>query len=312
MSVTDPFFVTFLKHVAKLVDINTEKRKPLVADFGCGDGLTTALMSLVGAHAIGIDMWTTNDEALKFVEFSNYCHELFKKLGDPREFECGLRIGRDITKLHTYRKTGSTDFPDRCLNSIFMGNFLHMFDPETSQKIVREQAHRMLLPGGTIFASVDGITAGGGNKCQATYLQAKGEGRRFPSVMAHTEYGILADTAIVPIPTLGITLSYADVDEKGHTTPPCRFMEAKQGFYQGESFNGITDGKPYALTKGAALTLHALKRIVCYYDQNLIDFVFPASQWIFTIVKRDKSELNVIGDVPDENVFKWNIIATKL
>ena len=267
LSVRDPFFVVVLNQVAKAQDDN---KNLIVADFGYGTGHTTVLLALTGANVVGIENYETEEDHAQRTKLHDYYYiPLSKALSNSNALN--FKPGIDATIMpgyDEYARSGEFDF-------LFMGNFLHMFDPASSQKLVQEHANRMLKAGGTLFASVGGVSTKNdpGFKRKKVYLEAIKNGRKFPTVMNTIEYCTHEE------------YTSAKINDEGKSENPCREnIREPMGEY--------------------------LTRTVCWYDSKLIDFVFPSTQWHVTLNKRGiDGHLN--NTLSDEDVVKWNIVAVK-
>ncbi|MEI7494467.1 MAG: class I SAM-dependent methyltransferase [Alphaproteobacteria bacterium] len=184
MSFLDPFFVLAMNFTEQLISRNLG-RAIIVCDFGCGIGHTSILLGLLGSreqiHVLGIENGMKADEFEETKAFHAYAERLHGQLGFVGGLPVRLKTDVEATTLQGY----STYAPSNVFDVNFMGNFLHMFDPKAAKKLVEEHAHRMLRPGRMVLASVDGICAAGNNieKAKEVYLQAKQEGKKFPSVI---------------------------------------------------------------------------------------------------------------------------------
>jgi SAM-dependent methyltransferase len=293
MSVRDPFFVGALSTVARLVDTG---HYVLVGDFGCGRGDTSFLFALTGANVMGIENQTSAKEYLQAQQLHLYYTALAKKLGLPG---LGLRMKpkTDARFLHEESEIEANRF-----SVLFMGNFLHMFDPATAKELIKEQAYRMLHRGGNVFASVDGVAAQGGSV--DAYLKAVIAGKKFPSVMKATNYGKLSAEGEIEELNATTLFTHAEIDKAGRTTSECRRVNTHKWYYWGPDLK--TDAPP---TKRIPLYAE-LDRTICLYDSRLIGFVFPDSEWDVTFRR-----INIYGQynlsLRDEEVAKWVIVAEK-
>ncbi len=299
MSFLDPFFVLAMNFTEQLISRNLG-RTIRVCDFGCGIGHTSILLGLLGSkeqiHVLGIENGMKADEFEETKAFHAYAERLHGQLGFVGGLPVRLKTDVEATTLQGY----STYAPSNVFDVNFMGNFLHMFAPKAAKNLVKEHAYRMLRPGGMLLASFDGICAAGNNieKAKEVYLQAKQEGKKFPSVINILDLAIVTKYEdeikdiehIEEIPTI---YSSAAVSEDGQTIEPCRKTIIKKCFLN------VTP-----------LGISGLQKTVCFYDSGLIELVFPKSQWSVTVYRKDiYGQYN--PDLRDHEVVKWNLIAEK-
>ena len=286
-SVRDPFFLGCLENVANMVDqLPLGTTSPIrVCDFGCGLGHTTILLGLLGTkyqiHVTGIENRMEESEFEKTKGFLGYAQKLHKELGFLDGFPVRLKADADATTLQGYSEYA----PSNAFHSHFMGNFLHMFDPATAKKLVEEHAYRMLIPGGFVYASVDGIGTIGRNG-KDVYLQAKRDGKKFPSVINVAYYGVRTGKDVEIIEESEVFYS-SEVDTKGNTAEPCRDLIERKFYIEQNKFLPI---------------FTRVDKHVCFYDSALIKFVFPSTQWNVMIINPNRV---------DEDVTKWYIFARK-
>ena len=318
MSVRDPFFVSALSTVAQLVDTG---RDVVVGDFGFGAGDTTFLFAVTGASVMGIENQISPDEYRRSEELYSYYTTLAKRIGSEyirggnrehykvckRMEESGLslqmKFRTDARLLHE-----DSDIKANIYSVLFMGNFPHMFDPHDAEKLIRNQALRMLRRGGNVFASVDGVAAQDGSA--DAYLQADREHKKFPSAMSvRTQGGFSEGEGEIRTDMKEILFTHAEIDEEGKMLSECRRKDITKWYYCGP------DLKSEAIVTGETpierIPLYAkIDRTICLYDSKLIDFVFPKSDWDVTVRK-----LDIYGqensDLRDHEVAKWNIMAEK-
>lgn len=233
LSVEDPFFLICCGYVARLVDTARLKghpvaleSQPVVLDVGCGNGNTTVLLSLLGANTIGFEVNISSEEAQSCKTFIESARKLARTLN--QNFVCNIKI-RDVTKLDRI------EFPGCLADVVFMGCFLHMFDPFTAKKIVKDHILRMIKSDGVVFATVDGI--GSFPEIQQIYQQGKANHAKFPTVFCRTSLRIMTQQSPQSINTSehieGTTRYLFDeaiVDDEGHTAKPCRQHIVRQAF----------------------------------------------------------------------------------
>ncbi len=218
MSAHDAFFVQALRDLSKLVDSNPGKNVR-AAYFGCGIGTTSLLLTLTGAAVLGIEKHMTPAEHDKCGKLFHQYTALARRLGMP--LKVLLKLSTDATTIPDNVEYS----PNNGFSMIFMGNFLHMFDPATARDLVQQQAYRMLEQKGFVYATADGIAIGETNehtrmptgRYKEFYLKAKRSGVRFPSVMTETSYGIMLQDEggrnVIQKTNLTPTLSSAATDE---------------------------------------------------------------------------------------------------
>ena len=315
MSVRDPFFVSALSTVAQLVDTG---RDVVVGDFGFGAGDTSFLFALTGASVMGIENQISSDEYRRSQELYSYYTTLAKRIGSEyirsgkkehqnvckRMKECGLslrmKFRTDARLLHE-----DSDIKANISSVLFMGNFLHMFDPDDAKKLIRNQALRMLRRGGNVFASVDGVAAQDGSA--NAYLQAVIENKKFPSAMSvRTQGGFSEGEGEIRTDMKETLFTHAEIDEEGKMLSECRRKDITKWYYCGPDLKSEA-----IVTPIERIPLYAkIDRTICLYDLKLIDFVFPESAWNVTVRK-----LDIYGqensDLRDHEVAKWNIMAEK-
>ncbi len=294
-STTDPFFVQALEEVAKLVDGNPGYTVR-VADFGCGNGTTSFLFALTGAKVLGIENYMTKSEYSESNKIYKSYTDLAKKLG-LKDLDVEMMVSTDATVMPGYPEYA----PDNSFDLIFMGNFLHMFDPATSKNLIRQHAHRMLKTGCAVFASADGIALA--PEMREIYISAKQKGAEFPTAIKITSYGLKIDREIVPT-ELRETFSQASIDGEGYTLDGagnrvdlCRRMIEQQLFL---------DELP--------LELYAMHKTVCFYNSRLINRLFPASDWglfMIPVTGKDIIPKQRGESIDDIGVLQWNIVSIK-
>ena len=313
-SVRDTFFLGFLGFIAKIVDLkktepshNSTSSLITVADFGCGNGATSFLLALTGAHTFGIESRMSDRQGEEMMQrYHDYC-DLAQKIGlpclDGHYLPIRIMPSTDVTDVPAmHERLDSNDF-----DAIFMGNFLHMFDPYTAKSVVQNQAHRMLKQGGMVWASVDGIAAekhseNGANvastNIKEVYLKAKADGKAFPTVMTRTDLRLVINNRPIIIDQKEI-LSSANVDEEGRTEFPCRNLIFKN-FFLCEPPKASVELKNFVLAQ----------QTFCSFDFALINFVFPSSQWQVQIRKVDANAIEN-PELTDEDTAQWRIFAMK-
>jgi SAM-dependent methyltransferase len=324
MSVADPFFLTVIESVAELVKKSIAKnREVFVCDFGCGTGHTTLILALTGASVFGIENQMSDKEIEKVPKLLEYYDGIAKKIGSERISKLkgmnkflpgvwrrmentGLNariIGVDARLLHEDPRIEKDTF-----SVCFMGNFLHMFDPATAKEIIKKQVQRMLNIGGSVFASVDGVSSHD-DESTKTYLQGVKDGIIFTSVMTATNYGKLSAKGEIGEIDPTAFFTPAKIDETGRTASECRRINTRKWHYCGPDLKSkleVTSETPTTETFLCA----EVNRTVCLYDSSLIDFVFPDSEWNVSVLRKDiYGQYN--PDLLDHEVAKWNIIALK-
>jgi hypothetical protein len=135
-----------------------------------------------------------------------------------KEYGLSLRMKfrTDARLLHE-----DSDIKANISSVLFMGNFLHMFDPATAKALVKEQALRMLHRGGNVFASVDGVAAQDGSA--DAYLQAVREHKKFPSAMSvRTQGGFSEGEGEIRTDMKETLFTHTEIDEEGKMLSECR------------------------------------------------------------------------------------------
>jgi len=306
-STMDDLFFEALKYVAKLVD---ENKTPRVCDFGCGNGGSTFLFALTGAdNVVGIERFFTETEFNELSIHTIYYNNLAKK-------PLGKHLSINIKKGDT-RKVPIA--PNNSIDTAFMGNFLHMFDPAAAKNIIAS-THAILREGGVIFASVEGLGAKSEDVKKA-YLQGVSQKKKFPSCIQFRDYypGEIIQRAVFP----------ADVNENGYSLLPCRASFAKEVVFNGPSFETLqklyetrrtTNSSEKAFSeeelkqvlgelKTQPSPFCAKDQVLCFYDSELIKFIFPETRWEVDVKRQDYSGYN--ATLPNVKVSKWHITAFK-
>ena len=269
----DKCFLLALATVATLVDTGQCR---LVGDFGCGRGDTSYLFGSTGAKVIGIERYMQLGEYEKSKKLLDQYETLAEKLGVP--FDVKMKVSTDARLLDE-----DTEILADSFSVLFMGKFLHMLNPDDAKKLISRQAHRMLERNGYVFASVDGVASMNGSA--EAYLKAVAAGKKFPSVMTMSQYGKLsAKGEVVELDQTPLFRHAADaaadaIDKAGGTVFKCRELNARKWYYCGpnlKSTQKITSETPIKRTPWYA----SLDRTVCFFDSNLIDFVFPRVAWV--------------------------------
>jgi len=317
-SVRDLFFVSALSTIAQLVDRDHDV---VVGDFGCGAGDTSFLFALTGASVMGIENQISPNEYLRSQELHSYYTTLAKQIGSEY-IRSGAKEHRNVCmrmkdhglSLRMKPRTDArllhkdSDIKANIYSVLFMGNFLHMFDPADAKELIRNQALRMLHRGGNVFASVDGVAAQDGSA--DAYLQAVREHKKFPSAMSvRTQGGFSEGEGEIRTDMKETLFTHAEIDEEGKMLSECRRKDITKWYYYGPDLKSkaiVTRETPIE-----RIPLYAkIDRTVCLYDSKLIGIVFPDSEWDVTVRK-----LDIYGqensDLRDHEVAKWNIMAEK-
>lgn len=289
LSVKDPFFLVCCNHIAELADAMRPQSQPIVLDIGCGNGDTTVLFSLLGANTTGFELYMSQKEALSCQAFMESARKTARVLGQDFVFHIKKR---DVTQLD--RK----EFPDNLADVIFMGCFLHMFDPFTAKKIVKEHILRMVKPDGIVFATADGI--GSVPEIQEIYQQRKTNHERFPTIYMRTTLKRVIETedSLRYEHIENTTRYFSDdtiVDDQGKTTHPCRQSVVEP------------------VKEDTALV--RISTIFCAYDTQLINYVFPPEDWDVSLeinIPVGKNILRInLAEEPDMSCKRWHITVRK-
>lgn len=264
LSVEDPFFLICYDYVAKLVDAVRLKgqpvapeNQPVVLDMGCGNGNTTVLFSLLDANTTGFEAHISQGEAQNCKTFIESARKLARTLG--QNFFCNMKV-RDVIELD------KMEFPENLADVIFMGCFLHMFDPFTAKKVVKEHILRMIKSNGVVFATVDGIVSF--PEIHSIYQRKKANHERFPTVFWRKSLRMITQQGPQAINTSvhveGSTRYSSDetiIDAAGRTVAPCRRHMVEQVFLDTSSIALMDDiPLPQALSEEERLVQNVKER----------------------------------------------------
>lgn len=300
------FFASFLERMGEHLSAGIPEN---VLDLGCGNGSTTMLIALMGAKAFGIDLYLGWEDTGLIMRKFTECKELAQILHPERTFACALKGGIDATKL---LETGPSFGLSRNYTSAYLGSFLHMFDPATAKKILKDLLH-FLQPGGMVYASVDAV--GIEPQVLKTYDAAKAMGKPFPSVISTNSMGTLEhrDGETIFIKTFPVNMYFSEnVDAEGNAQFPCRVR----------SYNYILVNDPDVLQAayphrkfqkgeriGAHLNLGVVSVTECFYTMDMIRFVF-ADDWNLQILGRTVTG-EFTQELNDRDTVHFYIVAQK-